>query len=156
MLYLDMLHIIIIIIIISCIIIIINILCYYYYYYYYYYYIYILLLYYRTTLRIHARKLHLHGRFPKFYRVFLYVYIYIYIYLYTYVSMYICIHIYIYIYIYIPVCRVPTRAVSRPFLRAKDYGRFPKFHRVFLGRDPGTLKSNIVSKRNIHNRFVRI
>ena len=30
------------------------------------------------------------------------------------------------------------------------YGRFPKFHRVFLGRDPGTLKSDIVSK-NIHN-----
>ena len=27
------------------------------------------------------------------------------------------------------------------------YGRFPKFHRVFLGRDPGTLKSDIVSKK---------
>ena len=26
-------------------------------------------------------------------------------------------------------------------------GRFPKFHRVFLGRDPGTLKSDIVSKK---------
>ena len=33
---------------------------------------------------------------------------------------------------------------------AATYGRFPKFHRVFLGRDPGTLKSDIVSK-NIHN-----
>ena len=27
------------------------------------------------------------------------------------------------------------------------HGRFPKFHRVFLGRDPGTLKSDIVSKK---------
>ena len=27
------------------------------------------------------------------------------------------------------------------------YGRFPKFHRVCLGRDPGTLKSDIVSKK---------
>ena len=27
------------------------------------------------------------------------------------------------------------------------YGRFPKFHRVFLGRDPGTLKSDIASKK---------
>ena len=28
------------------------------------------------------------------------------------------------------------------------YGRFPKFHRVLLGRDPGTLKSDIVSKKH--------
>ena len=28
------------------------------------------------------------------------------------------------------------------------YGRFPKFHPVFLGRDPGTLKSDIVSKKH--------
>ena len=28
------------------------------------------------------------------------------------------------------------------------YGRFPKFHRVFLGRDPGTLKSDIMSKKH--------
>ena len=27
------------------------------------------------------------------------------------------------------------------------HGRFPKFHRVVLGRDPGTLKSDIVSKK---------
>ena len=27
------------------------------------------------------------------------------------------------------------------------YGRFPKFHRVFLGRDPGTWKSDIVSNK---------
>ena len=32
-----------------------------------------------------------------------------------------------------------------------NYGRFPKFHRVFWGRDPGTLKSDIVSNKNIHN-----
>ena len=30
---------------------------------------------------------------------------------------------------------------------AGHYGRFPKFHRVVLGRDPGTLKSDIVSKK---------
>ena len=28
------------------------------------------------------------------------------------------------------------------------YGRFPKFHRVLFGRDPGTLKSDIVSKKH--------
>ena len=28
------------------------------------------------------------------------------------------------------------------------YSRFPKFHRVLLGRDPGTLKSIIVSKKH--------
>ena len=28
------------------------------------------------------------------------------------------------------------------------HGRFPKFHRAFLGRDPGTLKSDIVSKKH--------
>ena len=27
-------------------------------------------------------------------------------------------------------------------------GRFPKFHRVFLVRDPGTLKSDIVSTKH--------
>ena len=27
------------------------------------------------------------------------------------------------------------------------FGRFPKFHRVFLGRDPGTLKSDIANKK---------
>ena len=60
----------------------------------------------------------------------LYTYIYIYIYIYTCVNIYIyiCIHVYIYIYIYI-------------------YGRFPKLHRVFLGRDPGTFKSDIVSTK---------
>ena len=31
---------------------------------------------------------------------------------------------------------------------AHQCGRFPKFHRVFLGRDPGTLKSDIVSKKH--------
>ena len=27
------------------------------------------------------------------------------------------------------------------------YGRFPKFHRISFGRDPGTLKSDIVSTK---------
>ena len=29
-----------------------------------------------------------------------------------------------------------------------EYTRFPKFHRAFLGRDSGTLKSDIVSKKH--------
>ena len=33
-----------------------------------------------------------------------------------------------------------------------SYCRFPKFHRVFSGRDPGTLKSDIVS--NKHPRLI--
>ena len=33
---------------------------------------------------------------------------------------------------------------------AAMYGRFPKLHRVFSGRDPGTLKSDIVSKKHPH------
>ena len=33
-------------------------------------------------------------------------------------------------------------------LRTFGYGRFPKSHRVFLGRDPGTLKSDILSKKH--------
>ena len=44
---------------------------------------------------------------------------------------------------------------SNPQPPFQPYGRFPKLHRVFLGRDPGTLKSDIVSK-NIRNQFVRI
>ena len=43
-----------------------------------------------------------------------YIYIYIYIYMF---------YLFIYLFVYI-------------------HGRFPKFHRVFLGRDPGTLKSD--------------
>ena len=43
----------------------------------------------------------------------------------------------------------PTR--RRSDRRGSDvlfmYGRFPRFHRVFLGRDPGTLKSDIVSTK---------
>ena len=35
----------------------------------------------------------------------------------------------------------------------RHHGRFPKFHRVFFGRDPGTLKSDIVSKR--HPQLIR-
>ena len=32
--------------------------------------------------------------------------------------------------------------------KGSQCGRFPKFHRVFWGRDPGTLKSDIVSKKH--------
>ena len=40
------------------------------------------------------------------------------------------------------------RDAVRGARRGLGYGRFPKFHRVFLGRDPGTLKSDIVSKKH--------
>ena len=33
---------------------------------------------------------------------------------------------------------------------------FRSFYRVFLGRDLGTVKSDIVSNKYIHNEFVRI
>ena len=41
-------------------------------------------------------------------------------------------------------------AAGRPSSRRKYHGRFPEFRRVSFGRDPGTLKSDIVSK-NINN-----
>ena len=31
--------------------------------------------------------------------------------------------------------------------KTDQYGRFPKYHNVFLGRDLGTLKSDIVSNK---------
>ena len=52
-----------------------------------------------------------------------------------------------------PVERKRGRAVRRPVCEFGEqvmYNRFLKFHSVFLGRDFGTLKSDIVSK-NIHN-----
>ena len=33
-------------------------------------------------------------------------------------------------------------------IQGSVYSRFPKFHRAFLGRDSGTLKSDIVSKKH--------
>ena len=39
------------------------------------------------------------------------------------------------------VCFVRHVVLADPAL---CYGQFPKFHRVCLGRDPGTLKSDIV------------
>ena len=74
-------------------------------------------------------------------------------------------HYYSYIYIYIERDIYTKDRGIMPFERLLDnagvrpspcgggnacHGRFPKFHRVFLGRGPGTLKSDIVSK-NIHN-----
>ena len=67
--------------------------------------------------------------------------------IYIYMYMYIC--IYIYIYVYMVECYMVGSTNSYTWF-LYPYGRFPKFHRVFLGRDPGTLKSDIVSK-NIHN-----
>ena len=37
---------------------------------------------------------------------------------------------------------MPTLSAMR-----NPYSRFPKYHRAFLGRDSGTLKSDIVSKK---------
>ena len=92
----------------------------------------------------------------------MHIYIYIHTYMYMCVCIYICIYIYIYIitYIYIYIHThwqrggPRIRTVGAPQSGPQDpkvYGRFPKFHRVFLGRDPGTLKSDIVSNKNIHN-----
>ena len=47
---------------------------------------------------------------------------------------------------YVCLSYIGPRATSRGGGHT-PYGRFPKFHRVFLGRDPGTLKSDIVSKK---------
>ena len=94
--------------------------------------------------------------------IYIYICMYIYIYIYTYTN------IYIYIYMGRPfVWPSGARSWSRP--RTPDRGRnragragnraaragiglsgrFPKFHLVLLGRDPGTLKSDIVSKKRI-------
>ena len=56
--------------------------------------------------------------------------------------MYIYIYIHICKYIYIYIFPLPPHPPPSP-----PHGRFPKFHRVLLGRDPGTLKSDIVSKK---------
>ena len=84
----------------------------------------------------------------------------VHIYMYICVSLSLSLSLYIYIYIYggsgwSPRCTRWSACSSSATGCNNYYGRFPKFHRVFLGRDPGTLKSNIVSK-NIHNQFVRI
>ena len=65
-----------------------------------------------------------------------YTNVYIYIYIYTYIER----DIYIYI-------SLMFRALLKRRLLTW-YGRFPKCHRVFLGRDPGTLKFDIVSKKH--------
>ena len=64
--------------------------------------------------------------------------------------MYIYIYIHICIYIYIYICTY-IHAYVRTYVHT--YGRFPKFHCVFLGRDPGTLKSDIVSKKTSTNNL---
>ena len=90
--------------------------------------------------------------------------------------MYMCICIYIYIHIWltlllillllliiitillliiIVIIMINNNNNNTKIMEPVLYGRFPKCHSVFWGRDPGTLKSDIVSK-NIHNYFVRI
>ena len=77
--------------------------------------------------------------------------------MYVYAYIYIYIHIYIYIYTTNTsggITRL-TKPRSSPAAFARlprppgEHGRFPKCPCVVLGRDPGTLKSDIVSK-NIH------
>ena len=88
---------------------------------------------------------------------------YIYIYMYTHRDMYISLSlslslsIYIYIYTYVYTHYIQVKSATSLWTPALEFdsppesnplsGRFPKFHRVFLGRDPGTLKSDIVSKK---------
>ena len=67
------------------------------------------------------------ARLRRVYMLDVHIYIYIYMFIiYSLSDIYVYVYIYIYIYVLI-------------------HGRFPKYHRVFWGRDPGTLKSNIVS-----------
>ena len=73
--------------------------------------------------------------------------------------MYVCVYIYIYIYIhelYVIAAGVGSAEASATRRMAERpnnndnkhvYGRFPKFHLAFLGRDSGTLKSDIVSNK---------
>ena len=49
---------------------------------------------------------------------------------------------------YIIVCLIAYTILVDTILHSMMYGRFPKFHRVFFGRDPGTFKSDIVSKKH--------
>ena len=77
--------------------------------------------------------------------------------MYTYLSLSLYIYIYIYI-LHMYICithidrcvRCATLAGLPESERPKtgSYGRFSKFHRVFSGRDPGTLKSDIVSNKS--------
>ena len=94
-------------------------------------------------------------------------------YMYMCICVYMYIHICIYIYIYTHKQRMnklkhnnnanshvlshpwpgrqpheaPRRTAARPVSEISS---------CFLGRDPGTLKSAIVSKKHIHNKFARI
>ena len=78
----------------------------------------------------------------------------LYIFTCMYIYIYIYIHIYIYIYIYIHTCcgswtgarRLPafgagaTKALAPTSVLAPGYGRFPKFHRVFVGPRPWRIE----------------
>ena len=67
----------------------------------------------------------------------------IYIYIYIYICTHICDHSSPYI-----LHRSRACCRSHKTTHRQPYGRFPKFHRVLLGREPGTLKSDIVSKKH--------
>ena len=80
---------------------------------------------------------------------------YIYIYVYVYVYMYIYIYIYIYVYTYdwpdreTPPARTSSSRSTMARTEASSvYGQFSKFNVCFCGLDPGTLKSDIVSKKH--------
>ena len=45
------------------------------------------------------------------------------------------------------IIAVISKHICHNIMYLIQYGRLPKFHRVFLGRDPGTLKSDIVSTK---------
>ena len=71
--------------------------------------------------------------------LFLSLYIYIYIHTYTCICIYACRYLSLSIY----VCITPRLCM----MTGPICGRFPKFNRVCLGRDPGTLRSDIVSNK---------
>ena len=76
------------------------------------------------------------------------MYTHTHMYVYVYIYIYIHIHMYVYIYIYITVLLSYNTMLCNVMQHNMTYSRFPKFHRAFLGRDSGTLKSDIVSKKH--------
>ena len=97
--------------------------------------------------------------------MYMYVYVYIYIYTYTTISIYLSISLSLYIYIYIYLLFDNTSAAPRPSGQPPPQAwsavqdvilvegcpftvDFRNFIVLVWGRDPGTLKSDIVSKKH--------
>ena len=79
--------------------------------------------------------------------IYIYIYMYVYIYVYTHIHT----HTYTYTYTWYDFAREASASSVCGSTGARQdppVRRFPKCHSVFLGRDPGILKSDIVSKKH--------